>query len=106
MSLVSKLKHRKRVGRGAATHHGRRCGRGNKGAKARSRGLTKALVQSGGQNPFYRMHGKIGFRSPKAKTRVKAINAAWFAGGKEVPDSAWLDRHYAGAASGSIKVIG
>jgi ribosomal protein L15 len=51
---------------------GKRHGRGQKGAGQRSRGRMKMRMQSGGQNPFYRMHGKIGLVS-KTKSNF-AIN--------------------------------
>jgi len=56
-----------RKGRGKSSPKGRRSGRGNKGTGARNSGFSRKSIQSGGQNPFYRMHGKIGFKPKKNK---------------------------------------
>ena len=55
---------RKRVGRGPGSGLGRYCTRGRNGAKSRNNSRRSlSFRQTGGQNPFWRMHGKIGFVS-------------------------------------------
>lgn len=54
----------KRVGRGTASGHGKTCGRGHKGQKARSGGGS-ARGFEGGQMPLHRRLPKFGFKSRK-----------------------------------------
>lgn len=56
-------KKRKRVGRGIGSGHGKTCGRGHKGQKARSGG-AKPVWFEGGQTPLYRRIPKRGFKNP------------------------------------------
>lgn len=53
-------KREKRVGRGPGSGHGKTCGRGHKGQKARSGGGTPPWFE-GGQMPLYRRVPKKGF---------------------------------------------
>ncbi|MGL5722788.1 MAG: 50S ribosomal protein L15 [Brevinema sp.] len=53
---------RKRVGRGTGNGHGKTCGRGHKGQKARSGGYIP-LYFEGGQMPLYRRSPKRGFKN-------------------------------------------
>ena len=53
---------RRRVGRGIGSGLGKTGGRGHKGQKARSGGLTKSGFE-GGQMPLQRRLPKVGFRS-------------------------------------------
>ena len=53
----------KRVGRGIGSGHGRTCGRGQKGAGARS-GSRRLPRREGGQTPLARRLPKVGFRNP------------------------------------------
>ncbi len=55
---------RKRVGRGIGSGHGKTCGRGHKGQKARAGGFHKVDFE-GGQTPLRLRIPKVGFRSPK-----------------------------------------
>ena len=57
----------KRLGRGHSAGHGKTCGRGQKGQKARSGGFHKVGFE-GGQMPIQRRLPKVGFRSAKALT--------------------------------------
>jgi len=57
---------RSRVGRGDGSGHGRTCGRGDKGAGARS-GATRRPHFEGGQIPLFRRLPKRGFNSPNHK---------------------------------------
>lgn len=56
----------KRVGRGTASGHGKTCGRGHKGQKARTGG-GPALGFEGGQMPLHRRLPKFGFSSRKGR---------------------------------------
>lgn len=55
------VKKYKRLGRGPASGKGRRCGRGQKGQKAR--GKVKWWFE-GGQTPFFKRLPKVGFKRP------------------------------------------
>jgi large subunit ribosomal protein L15 len=54
---------RKRMGRGIGSGHGKTCGRGGKGATARSGSRHRPWIE-GGQNPLARRLPKVGFHSP------------------------------------------
>ena len=82
------VKKRKRVGRGPGSGHGKRCCRGNKGQKARSK--VKNWFE-GGQMPLQRRLPKRGFKRPEREeytvVSLKSI-AERFAEGEEVnPDT-------------------
>lgn len=71
-------KRRKMVGRGRGSGHGKTCGRGHKGQRARSgRGIIRGY--EGGQMTLFRRLPKIGFRSHRPKVyqivRVNQLNA-------------------------------
>ena len=53
---------RKRVGRGIGSGLGKTCGKGHKGQKSRSGGITKINFE-GGQMPIQRRLPKMGFKS-------------------------------------------
>lgn len=53
-------KNRKRVGRGTGSGLGKTCGRGHKGAGARS-GFKRMSIREGGQMPLHRRLPKHGF---------------------------------------------
>lgn len=59
---------RKRLGRGTSSGHGKTSGKGHKGQNARSGGGVRPGFE-GGQTPFYRLIGKIGFNN---------INKTWY----------------------------
>lgn len=54
------IKEKKRVGRGPSSGHGKTCGRGTKGQKARSGGKIHPWFE-GGQTPLHRRVPKRGF---------------------------------------------
>lgn len=58
---------RKRVGRGPGSGFGKTCGRGHKGAKARSGYKIKRGFE-GGQTPLKRRLPKFGFSNPNRQT--------------------------------------
>lgn len=62
----------KRVGRGSGSGHGKTCGRGTKGQKARSGGQIPPHFE-GGQTPIYRRLPKFGFTNPCAE-EVAIVN--------------------------------
>jgi large subunit ribosomal protein L15 len=61
---------RLRVGRGASAGHGKTCGRGVKGQRARKGGYHKVGFE-GGQMPLQRRMPKVGFRSAMKATRAE-----------------------------------
>lgn len=63
-------KDRKRVGRGIGSGFGKTAGRGHKGQKARSGGMTKIGFE-GGQMPLQRRLPKRGFASRTAAHRTE-----------------------------------
>jgi len=65
-------KKRKRVGRGPGSGWGKTCGKGHKGAKARS-GYSQKRGLEGGQTPINRRLPKFGFISPN-KVDYQLIN--------------------------------
>ncbi|WP_259286513.1 50S ribosomal protein L15 [Candidatus Nasuia deltocephalinicola] len=54
----------KRLGKGEGSHHGKTCGRGHKGQKARSGSKTPPDFE-GGQTKFFKRLPKFGFKSKK-----------------------------------------
>lgn len=55
------VKDRKRVGRGRSSGHGKTCGRGQKGQKARSGNGKPRIGFEGGQTPLFKRIPKRGF---------------------------------------------
>lgn len=62
-----------RVGRGRASGHGKTCGRGQKGQKARQPGNIHKLHFEGGQMPLVQRLPKVGFNNIFS-TKVAEIN--------------------------------
>ncbi len=77
ITTVTKLagahKRRKRVGRGTGSGHGKTCGRGTKGAKARKSPSIRRLFE-GGQMALFRRLPKRGFSNAKFRTGVVVVN--------------------------------
>ena|SRR5579871_1288566 len=59
----------KRLGRGESSGHGKTCGRGHKGQKARKSGNVRIGFE-GGQNPLARRLPKKGFTSERPRASV------------------------------------
>ena len=59
-SIVGKHKHRRIIGRGTGSGHGKTCGRGTKGSGSRA-GSTAFSLFEGGQIPLFRKLPKRGF---------------------------------------------
>ncbi len=73
--LAGAKKRRKRVGRGPGSGHGKTCGRGTKGAQARS-GYRRRLLTEGGQMPLFRRLPKRGFNNAAFRAEVAVVNVA------------------------------
>lgn len=73
--LVPANKKRKRLGRGIASGHGKTCGRGQKGAGARSGwGGSIRASREGGSTPFFRRLPKRGFTNFDFKKHYVVVN--------------------------------
>ncbi|MBI1337144.1 MAG: 50S ribosomal protein L15 [Phycisphaera sp.] len=72
---VGKKKHKKRIGRGIGSGHGKTSGRGTKGAGSRS-GWTGSIRASreGGQMPLFRRVPKRGFSNFNFRTEYMVVN--------------------------------
>lgn len=97
-----------RVGRGEGSGHGKTCGRGMKGQKARSGGSVHPRFE-GGQTPIYRRLPKYGFNNPN-KDRVAIINVGQlddaFEDGDVVDIDTLRERHYISGQYDVVKVLG
>jgi large subunit ribosomal protein L15 len=72
---IKKRKHRKRVGRGPGSGHGKTAGRGDKGHSSRS-GFSFRLGFEGGQMPMMRRIAKRGFSNRYFAPRVAEVNVS------------------------------
>ncbi|MEM7791118.1 MAG: 50S ribosomal protein L15 [Verrucomicrobiota bacterium] len=63
----------KRLGRGEASGHGKTCGKGHKGQKARSGGGIRIGFE-GGQMPLYRKLPRRGFNNSNFRTSFQTVN--------------------------------
>jgi large subunit ribosomal protein L15 len=100
-------KRRKRLGRGMGSGHGKTCGRGTKGQKARD---TVRPGFEGGQTPLYRrLPVKKGFRNPNRKEfailNVKAIEEH-FDVGEEVSPETVRAKGLIGDLKDGLKILG
>lgn len=71
----TKRKHRKRVGRGPSSGHGKTCGRGHKGFGSRSGNSTPDYYE-GGQMPLYRRVPKRGFTNGRFRKTPRTVNVS------------------------------
>ncbi len=72
---AGKYKNRKRLGKGIASGHGKTCGRGTKGAGARSGwGGSIRASREGGSVPFFRRLPKRGFNNYNFRTEYVVVN--------------------------------
>jgi len=102
-AMVPRYRNRLRKGRGESSGHGKTCGRGTKGAKARQGKPHWKPGHEGGQTPLHRRLPACGFSNDRFAARwytvnVSALNrfedgstvdAAALAGAKLVPDTKW-----------------
>lgn len=72
-SIAGKHKHRRIVGRGSGSGHGKTCGRGHKGSLSRA-GATSPLLYEGGQMPMFRRIPKRGFSNFNFAQRCEIVN--------------------------------
>jgi len=63
----------KRLGRGEGSGHGKTCGKGHKGQKARSGGGIRIGFE-GGQMPLYRKLPRRGFNNYNFRTSYQSVN--------------------------------
>ena len=63
----------KRLGRGEGSGHGKTCGKGHKGQKARSGGGIRIGFE-GGQMPLYRKLPRRGFNNHNFRTSYQTVN--------------------------------
>jgi large subunit ribosomal protein L15 len=94
-------KRRKIVGRGPGSGHGRNCGRGGKGSKARSGYFWKAHFE-GGQMPLFRRMPKKGFRNGPFRKEYAVVNLADLAG---LPAGSRVDAEFLQKA-GRVRNVG
>ena len=71
LNIKTKIKKKKRLGRGIGSTKGKTSGRGHKGQKSRSGVAIKSF--EGGQMPLYRRLPKRGFKSFKSLKNKKNI---------------------------------
>jgi large subunit ribosomal protein L15 len=99
---------RKRVGRGMRSGHGKTCGRGLKGAKARS-GNKGYIGYEGGQTPLFRRLPKRGFSNAKYRLEFTAVNVgdlSDFSAGSEVTPETLLKAGRISKLGAGLKILG
>jgi large subunit ribosomal protein L15 len=99
-------KERKRVGRGIGSGHGRTCGRGTKGQKARNK---VRMGFEGGQTPLHRrIPHRRGFKNPfRDEYAVVNLNRiAKLEGVTEVTPELLLERGLVKDPSARVKILG
>ena len=108
LTNVVTRKRRKRVGRGDASGRGRTCGRGDKGAGARS-GNSRRPHFEGGQLPLFRRLPKRGFKNPNHRVynvvNVRALEEH-FSAGDEVTEEVLRQHGLVGGAHDGLKMLG
>jgi large subunit ribosomal protein L15 len=73
LSKAGRCKPRKRVGRGIGSGHGKTCGRGTKGMRARA-GSSLRFGYEGGQNPVLARIPKRGFTNAPFRKEFQVVN--------------------------------
>jgi len=110
MEKVSLHQHRRKiVGRGTRSGHGKTCGRGHKGAKARSGGGKGYVGYEGGQTPLFRRLPKRGFSNFRFRLAFVAVNVEelnGFPAGSEVTPEALFKAGVIRKLSGRVKILG
>ena len=100
----------KRVGRGVGSGKGKTCGRGTKGAKARS-GYKRRLGQEGGQCPVFRKVPIRGFTRGAFIKETYSINlgliSELFKDGEEISQATLKDKNLISKKSSArIRILG
>lgn len=107
--LAGGRRRRKRVGRGESSGLGRTCGRGNKGAQARS-GWGGRILSEGGQMPIFRRLPKRGFSNFRFRTEYAVVNVGAlderFRDGQSVDPQALRRAGLVRASDAPIKILG
>ena len=106
LSRAGKHKSRRRVGRGGA--HGKTCGRGHKGAGARS-GSGSLFGYEGGQNPALARLPKRGFNNANFRKEYQVVNLSAldaFNDGDRVDAEALAAKCLIRAGGGPVKILG
>jgi large subunit ribosomal protein L15 len=102
-------KHRvKRLGSGESSGHGKTCGKGHKGQKARSGGSIR-LGFEGGQMPLIRRIPKRGFNNANFKTKFAVVNVGAlnrFEAGSTVDEGSLLSLGMIRRPYDAIKILG
>jgi len=96
----------KRVGRGRSSGHGKTCGRGTKGQKARSK--TRQGFE-GGQMPLQRRVPKLRGFKPRAKKQFHLVNVETlnrFADGEAVSPEALVEKGILKKLNKDVKILG
>jgi len=99
---------RTRKGRGEGSGHGKTCGRGTKGAKARV-GTYIKRGHEGGQTPIFRRFPKRGFSNYDFARRYHIVNLSdlnGFADGAVVDSAALLEAGLVPDDSQPVKILG
>ncbi len=109
--LVPANKKRKRLGRGIASGHGKTCGRGQKGAGARSGwGGSIRASREGGSTPFFRRLPKRGFTNFDFKKHYVVVNLkdleSKFENGAEVTAEACVQAGLIHDTKTPLKILG
>lgn len=108
---AGKYKARKRVGRGPGSGVGKRSGRGQKGAGARSGHSTRYSFE-GGQMPYFRRLPKMGFTNANFRVPFWTVNLGdilshdSFKGGGKVDAAALIAAGLVRDDSRNIKILG
>ncbi|MFN0055245.1 MAG: 50S ribosomal protein L15 [Planctomycetales bacterium] len=106
---IKKRKHRKRVGRGPGSGHGKTAGRGDKGHSSRS-GFSFRLGFEGGQMPMMRRIAKRGFNNKYFEARLAIVNLASleqaFEAGATVDPAALVSAGLVKGKHDGIKILG
>jgi len=110
-SVAGKHKARKRLGRGAGTGQGKTCGRGHKGQKSRSGGMSVSFHE-GGQMPLFRRLPKRGFSNCKFATHYQIVNVSQLerfddgvaVGLEQLSDARLIDSNKSGKSK--VKILG
>lgn len=103
-------KHRvKRLGSGESSGHGKTCGKGHKGQKARSGGSIR-LGFEGGQMPLFRRMPKRGFNNAEFRTTYAVVNLGAlneaFDDGAVVDESSLVEASLIRKPYDGVKVLG
>ena len=104
----TKLRDKRRVGRGPGSGNGKTSGRGHKGLGQRS-GSSRRPGYEGGQMPLYRRVPKRGFTNARFRTEYTIVNVgllAAFADGDTVDLEAILAKGLASKNTDLLKVLG